>query len=232
MNNSVTAQNNLTTTECFRILELRPGAGRPDVKRAYKRLAKTWHPDRFSEDSILNSIANEKIIQINRAYETLINHPHLVSPADQNTSSNIGPTVGKDCPGPPTANLFNFLLDELKKSVANIRGWKRPWAWLSSVWSRQRVQSKRKDRFTTREKSVAHTSRKTFSMVLDGLSTNGAPHRLLPNRKGKCKPFRQSIQWRTRYRRTSGSCSIHGIQPVEQTQRVHRIRRVGAIGEH
>jgi len=36
-----------TTPEDYRILDLEPGATREDAKRAYRRLAKQWHPDRF-----------------------------------------------------------------------------------------------------------------------------------------------------------------------------------------
>ncbi|MBD2067488.1 GUN4 domain-containing protein [Leptolyngbya sp. FACHB-671] len=56
---------------CYRILEIEPGASKDDVKQAYKDLAKVWHPDRFSNDLRLQQKAEEKLKQINSAYEFL-----------------------------------------------------------------------------------------------------------------------------------------------------------------
>ena len=56
----------------FEILELQPGATPDEVKRAYRDLAKVWHPDRFKEDSPrLKSKAAEKLTEINEAYEKI-----------------------------------------------------------------------------------------------------------------------------------------------------------------
>jgi outer membrane protein assembly factor BamE (lipoprotein component of BamABCDE complex) len=56
-------------TECYRILELAPGATQEEVKRSYRELVKVWHPDRFSGDPKLQRKAQEKLKQINLAYE-------------------------------------------------------------------------------------------------------------------------------------------------------------------
>jgi len=57
--------------ECFRILDLRPGASLDEIKRSYRELAKVWHPDRFSHDPSLLRKAKEKMQQINDAYQQL-----------------------------------------------------------------------------------------------------------------------------------------------------------------
>ena len=56
-------------TECYRILELAPGATQEEVKRSYRELVKVWHPDRFTGDPKLQKKAQEKLKQINLAYE-------------------------------------------------------------------------------------------------------------------------------------------------------------------
>jgi len=56
---------------CYRILELPPGASIDDVKQAYRVLAKVWHPDRFAGDPSMSSIAEEKLKQINYAYDQI-----------------------------------------------------------------------------------------------------------------------------------------------------------------
>lgn len=66
----------------YEILELEPGASPEEVKRAYRDLAKVWHPDRFSHDPPLQQKAQEKLKEINRAYEKLSSYrpdPHFSS---------------------------------------------------------------------------------------------------------------------------------------------------------
>ena len=55
--------------DCYRVLELEPGATLEDVKRSYRELVKVWHPDRFAGDPKLQRKAEEKLKQINFAYE-------------------------------------------------------------------------------------------------------------------------------------------------------------------
>ena len=58
----------------YSALDLKPGASFDDVKRAYRELAKVWHPDRFGNDKKLLDRANSKLGEINAAYERLKNH--------------------------------------------------------------------------------------------------------------------------------------------------------------
>ncbi|PWU18187.1 MAG: hypothetical protein C5B50_09780 [Verrucomicrobia bacterium] len=55
----------------FELLELEPDASRQEAKQAYRQMAKVWHPDRFSNDPKLQIKAQEKLKQINSAYEIL-----------------------------------------------------------------------------------------------------------------------------------------------------------------
>ncbi|MBD1918729.1 MULTISPECIES: DnaJ domain-containing protein [Cyanophyceae] len=64
--------SNLDT--CYQLFSLKPGASKQDLKQAYKRLAKQWHPDRFANDPTNARIAEERIKAINVAYEILQNH--------------------------------------------------------------------------------------------------------------------------------------------------------------
>lgn len=58
-------------SECFRILQLKPGASPDEVKRAYREMAKAWHPDQFADDSGLQNKARERLRDIDRAYDRL-----------------------------------------------------------------------------------------------------------------------------------------------------------------
>jgi len=55
----------------FRILDLNPGASLDQVKSSYRVLAKVWHPDRFGHDPSLLRKSQEKMKQLNHAYQQL-----------------------------------------------------------------------------------------------------------------------------------------------------------------
>lgn len=57
--------------EYYRALGLQPGASASEVRRAYLRLVKQWHPDRYARDSRAQSVAQEKVKEINEAYAFL-----------------------------------------------------------------------------------------------------------------------------------------------------------------
>ncbi len=54
---------------CFGILGLKPGASQEELTQAYRDLANVWHPDRFVGNPRLQKKAEEKIKEINAAYE-------------------------------------------------------------------------------------------------------------------------------------------------------------------
>jgi WD40 repeat protein len=56
-------------------LELKPGASPEEIKQAYRKLVKEWHPDRFPDEPQRQQEAEEKIKEINEAYEYLKAHP-------------------------------------------------------------------------------------------------------------------------------------------------------------
>jgi curved DNA-binding protein CbpA len=57
--------------ECCGILDLIPPVTLEDAKQAYKDLVQVWHPDRFTHSPRLQVRAENKLKQINLAYETL-----------------------------------------------------------------------------------------------------------------------------------------------------------------
>ena len=59
------------TETYYAILGLKAGASAEDVKKAYRNLVKTWHPDCFPNNTSMQQQAEEKIKEINEAYGTL-----------------------------------------------------------------------------------------------------------------------------------------------------------------
>lgn len=59
----------------LRVLGLPATATPGEVREAYRDLAKVWHPDRFGEDERLRSKAEQKLKEINEAYQQLKSDP-------------------------------------------------------------------------------------------------------------------------------------------------------------
>jgi curved DNA-binding protein CbpA len=77
----------LNINDAYSILELKPGASPTQVKQAYRKLVKIWHPDRFSHPQKKQE-AEEKIKQINEAYNKLKSDlPSSADPPTQTTQT-------------------------------------------------------------------------------------------------------------------------------------------------
>lgn len=61
----------MTIRRSFEILELQQGATLDDARQAYKDIATVWHPDRFNANPRLKHKAEQKLKEVNLAYETL-----------------------------------------------------------------------------------------------------------------------------------------------------------------
>jgi len=59
------------TRECYRLLGLKPGASLPEVKKAYRRLVRKWHPDQFAQDPRRRAYADAMLKEVNVAYRHL-----------------------------------------------------------------------------------------------------------------------------------------------------------------
>lgn len=61
--------------DCYRILGIEADASAEQIREAYRDLVKVWHPDRFNHDPDLYRKAQDKLKQINEAFETLERRP-------------------------------------------------------------------------------------------------------------------------------------------------------------
>jgi hypothetical protein len=60
--------------QLYEVLGIPQGASEAELRRAYRELVKKWHPDRFAQNPLLHKKAEEKLKQINQAYELLLQH--------------------------------------------------------------------------------------------------------------------------------------------------------------
>jgi hypothetical protein len=58
--------------DCYRVLELDPGASIRDVREAYRLLSRVWHPDRFAGNAELHARATARQQDLNAAYHRLV----------------------------------------------------------------------------------------------------------------------------------------------------------------
>ena len=58
----------------YKVLNVSPSASDEEVKKAYRDLARKYHPDNY-HDNPLADLAQEKMKEINEAYEEIQNHP-------------------------------------------------------------------------------------------------------------------------------------------------------------
>ena len=56
-------------SRCIEILGLKSGASQEEVNQAHRDLVNVWHPDRFVGNHRLQKKAEEKLKEINGAYE-------------------------------------------------------------------------------------------------------------------------------------------------------------------
>ena len=60
--------------DAYSVLNVSPTATKAEIRKAYRELARRWHPDRFMEGPE-RDWANEKMAEINAAYRACLNRP-------------------------------------------------------------------------------------------------------------------------------------------------------------
>ena len=55
----------------YKVLGVSPDASDEEIKNAYRALARKYHPDNYKDDNPLKELANEKMQEINQAYDEI-----------------------------------------------------------------------------------------------------------------------------------------------------------------
>ena len=98
--------------KCYEILELNKDATPDQAKQAYKDLVNIWHPDRVSHNPRLKQKAEDKLKEINSAYENVVLHlsspKRTVPKSEVSRSSYPGPTAEEPATSPHPQNTHPF----------------------------------------------------------------------------------------------------------------------------
>jgi molecular chaperone DnaJ len=71
----------------YEVLGIKPNATQDEIKSAYRKLIKQYHPDKFG-DNPLKNLAEEKMIEINKAYDILTKNSGDNNNYSSSSSSN------------------------------------------------------------------------------------------------------------------------------------------------
>ncbi len=131
--------------QCYELLEIEPGASLEEIKGAYRDLAFVWHPDRFAHNDRLQQKAQQRLTEINQAYEQLV---LFLSPPEPRS---IGKQFQQPPPSPPSKPLRRRSGKSASKGGSG-RSQARP----SSASKKIPTQNKpkNKQRFTAQNRQV------------------------------------------------------------------------------
>ncbi|MBR4335425.1 MAG: J domain-containing protein, partial [Clostridia bacterium] len=78
----------------YQILGIPPTASDEEVKEAYRKLARKYHPDNYAADNPLADLATEKMKEINEAYDAIKNE-RIDAKMREQTGEGYRPGAGK-----------------------------------------------------------------------------------------------------------------------------------------
>ena len=135
--------------QCFDVLEIGSNASIDEVKQAYKDMVNIWHPDRFTNNPRLKQKAEDKLKEINKAYEMMQpflrtgkQHPDTVPYEKSNSAAEVSTNASRSKSSYKSGNetgakdtteaffekgtgivlsLFSYLSSAIRRVVAEVK---------------------------------------------------------------------------------------------------------------
>lgn len=200
----------MTLKACLRILELENAQDRDQVRRAYRRLVKRWHPDQFAHQPAIRAQAEERLKRINHAYSTLKEY------VGKNPSSH---TDVKTSQKPHTDNEKKV---ERQKYEAPSK-WKQ-WFKSNNPKRRHKYESAEPPyNFKGKERPLFVRSKPSFERILREVSYK--PHRSQTQKHTGAGPLSYTRFYKQRKKgmRIEGFKSVSPITPVRPISKITKL---------
>ena len=194
----------------LQILRLNPNATRKEAKKAFRSLAKIWHPDRFAADSEEGKMAEARMKKINGAFYFIV--PLL--PVDcESVETQEGKTA-------KTPGFFSSVREEWNN-------WNKPTPGSGPVASKH--SSPRPKRPVSKKSDGRRTASPRFEILLNSLEPN------LKSSPGKTnkpvKPFDNYCRYMAVKKKTKGARNRSANMGIGRVEKISPIQRVNPIGE-
>lgn len=79
----------------YEVLGVKPGASEEEIKSAYRKLVKQYHPDQYTNNP-LKELAEEKLAEVNKAYDMIKNNSATNSQSSYNNTYSSSNNYGSD----------------------------------------------------------------------------------------------------------------------------------------
>lgn len=126
----------------YEVLEIKEGSSKEEIKKAYREMAKKYHPDQYG-DNPLKDLAEDKMRELNEAYDYLeknstVGNSQGFNSSGFNSSSNYESSNGSPIYSSIRMNIQNGNLNVAENSLNNITDCGGEWHFLMGFIQMQR----------------------------------------------------------------------------------------------
>lgn len=164
----------------YEVLGIREGASEEEIKSAYKKLVKKYHPDQYANNP-LSDLAQEKIKEINEAYDTLTKGSSAFNRGSYSQNQNNQQNNRQSSSG--STNYFNIRqniemnnLNAAEQMLDNIMNRDAEWNYLKGVISLRKGWYDQALRYITVASSLEPQNME-YRNALNNLSTRNQTYR-------------------------------------------------------
>ena len=181
-----------------------------EVHRAYRRLVKQWHPDQFTRQPDIRSLAEERLKQINQAYSILNKNFTKIRSTDRNNSKKTKNSI-----------IAGQKRNSPDKGIYS--SWKQ-WFNTTIVKNRSNDNSSPSPEFSPKAHRTAEkNNRSGFESILRQTRSGKKVH----SSSGISQNRRTAPIFR--YRRGSGGTRIQGNRPVSPIRPIRPVSGIAPI---